>query len=763
MVKKARITKKDSKNITKVHPFNRSKGNPNNINTNNNEKKVVKFIDNDQNIDDENDDYEYIHHQNTKQQLKQRAHKLLDIRKTLPVYQNKDEIIQYLTSNQVTVLIGETGSGKSTQIPQFLLNYFQEHKLRGSIAVTQPRRVAAINLATRVASEYGCNVGSYVGYSVRFDNTTSSNTKLKYLTDGMLLRELMMNPTLKEYNTIIIDEAHERTVLTDLILGFLKSLINKQRPDLKIIVMSATLQAEKFSQFFDNAPILFVEGRKFNVTQYYLKAPSDDIVDSVIRSCVQINQGEQLGDILCFLPGQEEIDKAVTILNKISETIHKETSVPLMVAYPLYAALPPAKQALVFNPVKGFKRKVIFSTNIAETSVTISGVKFVVDSGLRKVKVWRHQLGLATLLTVPISKASAMQRSGRAGRESEGKCYRLYRTSDYKKLPDQTEPEIARSDVTSPVLMLKKYGVQDIVNWTWFENPGKEAIIMGLQELYQLGALDDFGKITKRGEQMSLLPIQPHLSSVLIKASECNCLSEVIDIVSCLSVENLLLNPQPEERDEVNERRLSLCNSGRHYGDLIMLKELFDIYFYDLGKEVTPTVERQDWCKELCISYRGFKNVVKIREQLRTYCKWLFDNNSKLDSGKKRKFNDNNSSNNKKEDDDDEFYDLPFLNKKFGEDKDKIESILKCFLTGFTKNTAIGMPDRSYRTVTTGETVSVHPSSLLFLNKTCPAIMYTEYVFTTKGYARNVSRIELSWLQEVVTNGQAVGKEKIVG
>ena len=196
-----------------------------------------------------------------------------------------------------------------------------------------------------------------------------------------------------------------------------------------------------------------------------------------------------MGDILCFLPGQEEIDKAVVILNKISEIISKETKVPLMIAYPLYAALSPSQQALVFSQVKGFKRKVVFSTNIAETSVTISGVKFVVDSGLRKVKVWRHQLGLATLLTVPISQASAMQRSGRAGRESEGKSFRLYRENDYKQLPLETEPEIARSDVTSPVLMLKRYGIQDIVNWTWFENPGRDALIMGLQELYQLLSL----------------------------------------------------------------------------------------------------------------------------------------------------------------------------------------------------------------------------------------------------------------------------------
>lgn len=702
-------------------------------------RTVVNFRDSQDSLDNEEyDDENFASRKLSSSILQSKATDLLKTRSNLTVYQNRDEIMQHLSANQVTVLIGETGSGKSTQIPQFLLE--DKKGLKGCIAVTQPRRVAAINLATRVSQEYGCNVGEQVGYSVRFDNRTGSKTRLKYLTDGMLLRELMMNKTLKEYSTIIIDEAHERTILTDLILGFLKSLISDSRPDLKVIIMSATLQAEKFSEFFNNAPILFVEGRKFDVSQYYLTAPSDDIVDSVIRACVQVNQREALGDILCFLPGQEEIDKAVSVINNIAQVVSTESDsrVPLMIAHPLYAALPPAKQAQVFIPIKGFKRKVIFSTNIAETSVTISGVRYVIDSGLRKVKVWRHQLGLATLLTVPISQASAMQRTGRAGREAEGKSFRLYRQNDFEKLPNQTEPEIARSDVISPVLMLKKSGVDDIVNWTWFENPGKEAIIMALQELYQLNALDDTGKITKRGEQMSLLPLAPHLSSVLITAAEQNCVDDVIDIVSCLSVENLLLNPPPEQRDEVNELRLSLSNSGKKYGDLIMMKELFNIYFYELQ----TADERNDWCKKLCISYRGFKNVIKIREQLKMYCKRL----------------DNENTTNKSKKNDMDVDDIQIEQKL---NNDQIAKILKCFLTGFSKNTAIGMPDRSYRTVSTGEAISVHPSSLLFLNKACPGIMYTEYVFTTKGYARNVSRIELSWLQEVVSNGMVATKQKI--
>ncbi|QLG71747.1 hypothetical protein HG535_0C00960 [Zygotorulaspora mrakii] len=716
------------KSVKKVRPFQRNEVD------NRKPPQEVSFVSTDplyEDDDDENDDDDGSRAASdvhiTFKQLQAKAQELLKTRKSLPVYQNRDEIMQCIAQNQVTVLIGETGSGKSTQIPQFLLADVAKRSQKNTnartkgVAITQPRRVAAINLATRVAQEHGCMVGGEVGYSVRFDNCTSKKTKLKYLTDGMLLRELMMHKTLKDYSTIIIDEAHERTILTDLILGFLKSLLKGARPDLRIIIMSATLQAEKFSSFFHDAPILFVEGRKFPVAQYYLPAPCDDVVDSIIRCCVQINLGEQLGDILCFLPGQEEIDKAVTILNKISKYISDQCKVPLMVGLPLYAALPPAQQAKVFSKLKGFKRKVVFSTNVAETSVTISGVKFVIDSGLRKVKVWRHQLGLATLLTVPISRASAMQRTGRAGRESEGKSYRLYCEKDFSQLPMQTEPEIARSDITSPLLMLKRYDVDDVVNWTWFEHPGKDAMILGLQELYQLGALNDYGKITKRGEQMALLPLAPQLSSVLIHASEAGCLSTVIDIASCLSVENLLLNPPPEQRDEVNEKRVSLCNEGNRYGDLIMLKELYDIF----TGELQSAAEKQEWCRELCISYRGFKNVLKIRGQLMTYCERLFSGEARTTA-----------------------QDQP--------EADHSSTVLRCFLTGFARNCAIGMPDRSYRTVVTGEPISVHPSSMLFLNKQCPAIMYTEYVFTTKGYARNVSRIQLDWLQA----GKAVAKER---
>lgn len=693
--------------------------------TEDNEDEFMK-----ENPDSDDDEYYEQNQRIGRNQLRENAGKLYEVRKTLPVYKVKDQIIPQLMENPVTILIGETGSGKSTQIPQFLMETMEKN-----IAVTQPRRVAAMNLAMRVSEEFGCHVGEEVGYSVRFNNVTSHRTKLKYITDGMLLREMMIDPKLSKYSTIIVDEAHERTILTDLLIGFLKGLLmernkDKKTPDFKVIIMSATLDADKFSKFFNDAPILFVEGKMFPVERYYIDKSADDIIDAMVKSVVQINQGEQTGDILCFLPGQEDIDKAVDILNKISPELPKEA--PLIVPMPLYAALPPQQQMKIFSKLKPRQRKIIISTNIAETSVTVPGIKYVIDSGLRKVKVWRHQLGLSTLLTVPISKASATQRAGRAGRESSGKCFRLYKESDYFKLTDTTEPEILRSEIISPVLMLKKLGVDDILGWHWLENPGQDSLVSSLQQLYALGALDNSGKITNLGEKMVILPVAPHLASVLIKAQEYGTLDEVIDIVSCLSVDNLLLTPSSEKRDEVNELRRDTCSMGSSYGDLIMLKELYDIF-----NTIKEPDEKKKWCKQMAISYKGFKNVTRIRIQIQDYMH-LLENNHNSDEKIDLSHND---------------YDMSEIvnnqNKPIN-----VEFILKSFLSGFISNSAIGMPDRSYRTVTTGSLISIHPSSLLFGNKK-DAIMYIEFVYTVKGYARNVSAIKLEWLQEIAPQLQS--------
>ncbi|CAH2354352.1 probable ATP-dependent RNA helicase Dhr2p [[Candida] railenensis] len=721
-------------------------------------KKVVKYFDKE---DVDNSDFEDDQVGDEKLsygQLKERAASLLNVREKLPIHQHQEEIINYIQSNQVTVIIGETGSGKSTQIPQYLMPLNSKQ-----IAVTQPRRVAASSLATRVSEEYGCRLGDEVGYQVRFSNFTSHRTKLKYLTDGMLLREIMLDKKLTKYTTIIIDEAHERTILTDLIMGFLKELlVSGKRKDLKLVIMSATLNAELFSKFFDHAPVLFVEGKMYPVSKHYLQenVEGEEIVDTMVRTIVQVNMSEQEGDILCFLPGQEEIDNCVSILSQIAPHLPKEA--PHIVALPLYAALSPHQQQKIFQKLKGGrKRKVILATNIAETSITVSGVKYVIDSGLRKIKVWRHSLGLSTLLTTPISQASAKQRAGRAGRESVGKVFRLYSEKLFlTKLPKQQESEIMRNDIILPILALKKLGVDDLLNWSWLEHPGKEAILSALSTLYSLGALNDSGKITAIGYKMATLPLPPQLSVVLITAFEKGVLNDVIDIAACLSVDNLVLNVftggDTESRDEVNFKRRQYCPMGNKSGDLIALKEYFN-YFMELSRSRDSMDEVKDWCKEMHFSYKGFKNVLKVRAQLKDYMLSTIRQDDSLNEREKEKQLrslrsqlDTTAKTNGDNSDDEDFGLVEGMD---------IPNILKSFLKGYVTNSAIGMPDRSYRTVTTGQLISIHPSSNLFGKVNLDAVMYMEYVYTTKGYGRNCSVIELGWLQE--TSPQMLGAAKV--
>ncbi|KAG7665657.1 prh1 [[Candida] subhashii] len=716
--------------------------------------KTVKFHDKeDTNPDSDDDPYTNtkftIPSDHQSQALSQRATELLEIRKSLPIYQHRSKITQYINNNQVTIIIGETGSGKSTQIPQFLMDSLKPGQM---IGVTQPRRVAAASLASRVSEEYGCKLGHEVGYQVRFTNMTHHRTtKLKYLTDGMLLREIMLENRLSKYGIIILDEAHERTILTDLIMGFLKSLIEsgERKDDLKIVVMSATLNAELFSGFFNNAPVLYVEGKMYPVTQLYLTGEdSQDIVDTMIRTVIQVNLNEPEGDILCFLAGQEEIDNCVNVLTTISPQLPKQA--PIIVPLPLYAALSPSQQSKIFEKLPPRRRKVILATNIAETSITVPGVKYVIDSGLRKVKVWKHNLGLSTLLTTPISQASARQRAGRAGRESPGKVFRLYPESIYSTLPKQQESEIKRNDIILPILTLKKLGIDDLLNWTWLEFPGQEAILSALNSLYMLGALDDGGKITRLGYKMSILPLQPQLSVVLLTASEWGVLGPVVDIVSCLSVDNLILNVTGESRDDVNFKRRGYCPLGGKYGDLIAVYEYFQNFKELYDGNVS---ECKEWCSDLWFSFKGFKNVIKVRNQLKDYMLSTIRQDDSLSSEEREveltklraQFADKHE-----EDDDDEVDVKGSLN---------IPAILKSFLKGYITNTAVGMPDRSFRTFNTGQLISIHPSSNLFGKANLDAIMYIEYVYTMKGYARNCSAIELSWLQEIAPH--IIGGNKI--
>ena len=385
---------------------------------------------------------------------------ILKIRRELPVHAQRDEFLKLYQNNQIMVFVGETGSGKTTQIPQFVLFDEMPHLENTQVACTQPRRVAAMSVAQRVAEEMDVKLGEEVGYSIRFENKTSNKTILKYMTDGMLLREAMEDHDLSRYSCIILDEAHERTLATDILMGLLKQVV-KRRPDLKIIIMSATLDAEKFQRYFNDAPLLAVPGRTYPVELYYTPEFQRDYLDSAIRTVLQIHATEEAGDILLFLTGEDEIEDAVRKISLEGDQLVREEGCGPLSVYPLYGSLPPHQQQRIFEPAPESHngrpgRKVVISTNIAETSLTIDGIVYVVDPGFSKQKVYNPRIRVESLLVSPISKASAQQRAGRAGRTRPGKCFRLYTEEAFQKeLIEQSYPEILRSNLSSTVLELK--------------------------------------------------------------------------------------------------------------------------------------------------------------------------------------------------------------------------------------------------------------------------------------------------------------------
>uniref|UniRef100_A0A2P2M1N5 RNA helicase n=1 Tax=Rhizophora mucronata TaxID=61149 RepID=A0A2P2M1N5_RHIMU len=483
----------------------------------------------------------------------QRYYDILEKRKSLPVWQQKEEFLQTLRNNQVLVLVGETGSGKTTQIPQFVLEAVDldtaDKRRKMMIGCTQPRRVAAMSVSQRVAEEMDVNIGEEVGYSIRFEDCSSARTVLKYLTDGMLLREAMTDPLLERYRVIILDEAHERTLATDVLFGLLKEVL-RNRSDLKLVVMSATLEAEKFQGYFNGAPLMKVPGRLHPVEIFYTQEPERDYLEAAIRTVVQIHTCETPGDILVFLTGEEEIEDACRKITKEIGNMGEQVG-PVKVV-PLYSTLPPAMQQKIFEPAPPplteggpAGRKIVVSTNIAETSLTIDGIVYVIDPGFAKQKVYNPRVRVESLLVSPISKASAHQRAGRAGRTRPGKCFRLYTEKSFNQdLQPQTYPEILRSNLANTVLTLKKLGIDDLVHFDFMDPPAPETLMRALEVLNYLGSLDDEGNLTKLGEIMSEFPLDPQMSKMLVISPEFNCSNEILSISAMLSVSQYYLMKQ---------------------------------------------------------------------------------------------------------------------------------------------------------------------------------------------------------------------------
>ncbi|KAB0406265.1 hypothetical protein E2I00_014310, partial [Balaenoptera physalus] len=613
----------------------------------------------------------------------------------------------------------ETGSGKTTQIPQYL--YEGGIGRQAVIAVTQPRRVAAISLATRVSDEKRTELGKLVGYTVRFDDVTSEDTKIKFLTDGMLLREAISDSLLRKYSCVILDEAHERTIHTDVLFGVVKAA-QKRRKELgklplkgsghggrgpprrpsglsggtkrlvracphplplsrtQVIVMSATMDVDLFSQYFSGAP----------------EAP-----------CSQ--------DILVFLTGQEEIEAMSKTCRDIAK--HLPDGCPSLLVLPLYASLPYAQQLRVFQGAPKGCRKVIISTNIAETSITITGIKYVVDTGMVKAKKYNPEFvhvmskaltrailppdsGLEVLAVQRVSKTQAWQRTGRAGREDSGVCYRLYTEDEFEKFEKMTVPEIQRCNLTSVTLQLLAMKVPDVLTFDFMSKPSPDHIQAAIAQLELLGALENKDgqlTLTPIGRKMAAFPLEPKFAKTILLSPKFHCTEEILTIISLLSVDSVLYNP-PSRRDEVQAVRKKFISSE---GDHITLLNIYRAF--------KNTGRNKDWCKENFVNSKNMMLVAEVRSQLRDICFKMS---------------------------------MPIVSSR-----GDTESVRRCLAHSLFVSTAELQPDGSYATTDPPQPVAIHPSSVLFHCK--PAcVVYTELLFTNKCYMRDLCVVDAEWLYE---------------
>ncbi|KAI1736406.1 P-loop containing nucleoside triphosphate hydrolase protein [Xylaria scruposa] len=638
---------------------------------------------------------------------------ILKSRRNLPVHKQRQEFLDLYQKSQILVFVGETGSGKTTQIPQYVIYDELPHLNHKMVACTQPRRVAAMSVAQRVADELDVNLGEEVGYSIRFEDKTSSKTILKYMTDGMLLREAMHDHNMSRYSCIILDEAHERTLATDILMALLKD-ITRRRSDLKLIVMSATLDAQKFQRYFFDAPLLVVPGRTHPVEIFYTPEPEKDYVEGAIRTVLQIHAGEAEGDILLFLTGEEEIEDTCRKISLEVDELVRETDCGPMAVYPLYGTLPPHQQQRIFDPApapfkKGGRpgRKCIISTNIAETSLTIDGIVYVVDPGFSKQKIYNPRLRVESLLVSAISKASAQQRAGRAGRTKPGKCFRLYTEKAFKEeLIEQTYPEILRSNLANTVLELKKLGVVDLVHFDLMDPPAPETMMRALEELNYLACLDDEGELTQLGSLASEFPLDPALAVMLISSPEFYCSNEILSLTALLSVPQIFVRPAQKRREADEMKNLFKHNDGDH---LTMLN-VYHAFKGILGRGD----DAKKWCHQHYLSFRHLSSADNVRAQLKRIM---------------------------------ETQGLDLVSTDF-QDKDYYTNIRRALVAGFFMQVAKRENNKIYRTLKDNNSaVMLHPSTVLGADYDW--VIYNEFVLTSKQYVRTVTGIRPEWLLEL--------------
>jgi ATP-dependent RNA helicase DHX8/PRP22 len=631
-------------------------------------------------------------------------------RESLPVFQAREELLKSIRENDFVVIVGETGSGKTTQITQYLAEdgYIND----GIIACTQPRRVAAISVAKRVADEVNCKVGEEVGYSIRFEDCTSSQTKIKYMTDGMLEVEALNDPLMSKYSVIMLDEAHERTIATDILFALLRDAVKKRNGTLKLIVTSATLDSQKFSRYFDDCPVFHIQGRTFPVKVYYSKTPELDYIEATIDTVVDVHINNPPGDILVFLTGREEIETCCeTIVQKMSVLYQSDPKMSELIVLPIYSAMPSEMQSRIFDSTPPGKRKVVIATNIAETSITIDGIYYVIDPGFVKVNAYDPKRSMDSLIVQPISRAQADQRAGRAGRTGPGICYRLYTKNAYtKEMTANTMPEILRQNLSHTILMLKTMGIEDILKFGFMDRPREDAILKALEELYILEALDEDGKLTDTGRFMAYFPMEPMLSKTLIKSFEFGCSYEVIEVISMLSVPDVFYRPR-EKRELADKMKQRFDDYNGDHLTLLNIYRKWEVSGFS-----------KDWCTDNFIHEKSMRKAKDVKKQLIR----LMETIDRKESG---------------------------IQLSLVSCNNKLEQVRKAFVSGFFKNSAKKSTnhghndeDGVFKTLNDNLSVYIHPSSSLYKVPGVEYVIYHTLVLTNKEYMHCTTKIDPSWL-----------------
>ncbi|KAH9772697.1 putative pre-mRNA-splicing factor ATP-dependent RNA helicase DEAH4 [Citrus sinensis] len=632
----------------------------------------------------------------------------------LPILQYEETIVETVEQNPVVVVIGETGSGKSTQLSQILHRH--GYTKSGIIGVTQPRRVAAVSVARfsltyyvvvrrRVAQELGVRLGEEVGYAIRFEDRTSERTLIKYLTDGVLLREILSNPDLSPYSVIILDEAHERSLNTDILLGLVKRLVNLRASKLKILITSATLDGEKVSKFFSNCPTLNVPGKLYPVEILHSKERPTSYLESALKTAIDIHVREPEGDVLIFMTGQDDIEKLVSKLEDKIRSLDEGSCMDAVIL-PLHGSLPPEMQASLY----------------------------VIDCGYVKQRQYNPSSGMYSLDVVQISKVQANQRAGRAGRTRPGKCYRLYPSTVYHdEFLDVTVPEIQRSSLAGSVLYLKSLDLSDInvLKFDFLDPPSSESLEDALKQLYLIDAIDENGSITSIGRTMAELPLEPSLSRMLMEANEFGCLSQALTVAAMLSAETTLLPGRSKSTEKKRKHTPLELPDGSGWGDHIQLLQIYECWDecdYDVN-----------WVKDNGLQVRGMMFVKDIRKQL---CQIM----QKIAKGS---------------------LDVR-ANHIWKESRQDYRKLRKALCVGYANQLAERMIHHNgYRTLGfKPQLVQVHPSSELKTDEEglLPNyVVYHELIATSRPYMRNVCAVEMQWVMPILKKLEKIDINKLSG